>query len=250
VLKSSIAAPYSAAVAGSNNFQIGYGYTGQGVDGKLDEFLIANRAWDVNTIELLYQKGVEGRLANYPKTRYIRCLLDQSGNLKHAQLNSYLIELVNHGVLFIGIAPSMYIRQWTIPAHITFETWITPKLESQLCYVIRRGNLQFKYYNDGSLEFDVGASVYRQTSGIKLKAGTKAHLAVVHTFGSGSSTFMTINGKVVPASWIMGDGNDSIGSGNIDLRVCLGDGDILNSMRLKQSRKTAQQLLDYVGGKV
>ncbi|HEC71999.1 MAG: LamG domain-containing protein [Candidatus Thorarchaeota archaeon] len=139
-----------------------------------------------------------------------RRLEDLSGNGYHLAIGTLPIH-TGYGLRSDGIYESEFT--WGLPSTaITIEAKIYRNGNGYESYVVNSNSITFGYMNDGTLIFSFYGGgethTFKQTyNEDQIKYNDKlAYISVSHTWGSPGSTFMTINGTVVLAEWVEGDG--------------------------------------------
>ena len=235
--------------------------------------IIDDVAWiesevSVSEIITIFTRGMSGlpldksilpNLTHYWKldeevTNYLR---DKSGNNRH-MLFTHGAELGDYGFIF-DFNGQCFIRNWTVPAALTIEAWIIPNFRAgSENYILRTPNLSFSYANDRTLTFSFAGTythTFQQYAGGKLIPGVANHVVISHTFGTPATTFMTINGKVVPASWRVNTtgitpGGESPSFGIVSSTIELGWQDVLQQFRISNVARSQSYVLDYVRGRL
>ena len=201
---------------------------------------------DGNT-EALYDAGLSILEGGVSKLR------DASGNNCHLTLGG-TIEYNANGITLDGVVTP---QATAVPMGVglTIEAWLAPRFAQREAHLVSNANLLFGCFNTGMLYFSFyqgGAwKNFIQTLGRRLDVRDMNYVALSHTWGTGSSTFMVINGSVVPGAWVIGTGNENPGLVSLaTMGIPLARGDVLKSFMLSSVAKTSGQIQDYTKGKV
>lgn len=248
---------------------IGKGHTGQKVDGLLDEMLICNQAMSPGAIAALYAKGVSGARASTSGSGSHPTLQDSGPAARHAVLMRGAIA----GPRGIALATTTSSQRQiaSLPSFaatpaLTIEARIWPRWRTSSEALIFsnystatslgtrvQGTVTFALAQDGTLRFrfeTTTASIeLRQTGGERVRVNDLNYVAVSHTFGAGSSSFMVVNGVVVPAQWFFGGGSESPTLIVAAPQIALNHGDELIGLRVSSVAKTQAQIRDYLRGR-
>jgi hypothetical protein len=255
----------AAAVASSAAVTIGRGYTGFLVDGLIDEMVLCNQALSPAAIDALYAKGVAGVRASTIGTGSSPVILDTSPNLSHAVPTSKSLATAR-GLAQISRGSLMAALSWTAPSAMTIEARFLPRWSTQNESLLFSnysppnssgarlpGTVTFSFTADGLLRFRFETATstveLRQTGGVMVKVREENYVAVSHAFGSGGSTFMVVNGNVVPAQWSGGGGSETPVVVPAAPSVSMNVGDELIGLRVSSIAKTTSQILGHLRGR-
>lgn len=167
---------------------------------------------------------------------------DLSGNGRGATYDGYSF-FTGDGICFTEQSSSLACTAFTFGPAITIESWLDIRLSSRTTEICN-GPVSLVMTDGRYFAFTFGTSIYRATLNI---APGKHYIALSHTFGNGSATFIAVDGSVLVGSWVQGAGNEvpSI-SGPIGVR--LSNGEILKQFKISSIARSASAISDYMGG--
>jgi len=255
---------FAAAASTVTTAKIGRYNSGLTFPGVLDELLIANQAWSPATVKALAQKNLAGQPSTASGSGSVSILLDAGPSSRHLTLGRAGRA---GGRLFVA-APGVRLAGGAIGysagSALTIEAMLYPRgsgdrvlfgnLSDPLSSGTRiEGCVGLLIDVDGRLlfSFDTTSSrvTLKQTGGLNLITGEINHVAVSHTFGSGGSSFLMINGDQVPSTWLNGSGNETPTMNSSPPYVQLAPGDELASMRVSNIAKTASAVRTHLQGR-
>lgn len=150
------------------------------------------------------------------------------------------------GLVFSEKDSSLKSGLFSIGSEITIEEWFTPKGASRVTRLV--GELLILTLEDNKewrFSF-LGGGVYRGR--LEIEPGKKYYVAVSHIFGNSSSTFIAVNGRKIPGSWITGTGNEAPTVTTNFITISLGQGDTLHQLKISDTAKTLAYVKQYFGG--
>lgn len=167
---------------------------------------------------------------------------DLSGNGRGATYDGYSF-FTGDGICFTEQSSSLACTAFTFGPAITIESWVDIKLSSrttELC----NGPISLVITDGRYFSFTFGTSIYRAALNI---APGKHYIAVSHTFGNGSATFIAVDGRVLVGRWIQGTGDETPAiSGPLGVR--LSNREILRQFKISSIARSVSAISDYMGG--
>jgi hypothetical protein len=170
-------------------------------------------------------------------------ITDLSGNGHDASYASPTF-FSTYGVCFAPNSSPLTCGAFPFPSAITTETWLvtTGYSRSLLLY---SGPISLTVTDNELWTFAFGTAAYRAR--LPLALGQRQHVAVSHTFGSGAGTFIAVNGRQLPGSWVSGTGNETPSLSGA-LSVLLGPGDLFQEFKVSRVAKSIADISSYIGG--
>lgn len=262
------ATAFVTPVASGQSASIGRGYTGQIVDGRLDEMLIINQALSPQQVNSLFEKGKAAAKADTTRSGSATRLVDSSGGARHGYLSSFAVPVTGahaqrrgfDGLVMIGCSsyaanPSMTVEARFIPkwGEAAERPLFSNRIGTNSIGGRTQGTVEVSYTPDRYVRFRFETATatveLRQTGGSQLRFGELNHIALVHTFGAGASSMIVVNGDQVPVAWVGGSGNESPTLLAAAPSISMNPGDQLLGLRVSNVAKSLTDIRNYLRGR-
>lgn len=172
---------------------------------------------------------------------------DLSGNGRNGTFSPPAITWGGEGLVFTSEGLSFTTGSLSLSSAITLEAWFTPLFASR-SLSLASGLVTLTLTDGRYWQFTFsGGGTYRCSKPIE--AGSRHYAAVSHTFGSGSGTFIAIDGIQAPGSWVSGTGNEAASTPSGSVSVSLGRGDTFHQLKISDVAKTFSSISAYFAGR-